>query len=154
MGNPIAWLVGGAAALQGGGTLLDAQAGRAQADAAATVAGFNADASGQQASQAEDAQRRQAREILARQRVAAGEAGIADSGTIRKAQEQSMVEAELDALNIRYGGTIKRQGFMAEQSMAKARGKAITKTGYMRAAGQLLGGSGDVMAARRQYGKA
>jgi hypothetical protein len=116
----------------------------AEAGAEAKVAQNNASAAAQQSAANEDAQRRRNREFLARQRAAIGEAGIGFGGTTAKVQEQSAVEAELDALNIRYDGTLRRQGFMADAQMARARKKTVIRAGLMKAAGGLLGDAASV----------
>lgn len=153
MADPITWLFGTATALMAGGTVIETQGARAAADTDAKIAGVNADLASAQAGAAEEAQRRQAREVLARQRAAIGQSGFTNSGSFAKVQEQSAVEAELDALNIRYGGTLRRQGMLVERDAAKARGKTITRAGYMRAAGQLLGGGAQTFDAYRQNQK-
>lgn len=153
MGDPVTWMVVAATALKAGGTIMETQSARSEADTEAKVAGVNADLASSQAGQAEDAQRRQNREVLARQRAAVGESGFTSGGSFQKVEEQSAVEAELDALNIRYGGQLRRQGSLVQRDTAKARGKAITRSGYMKAAGQLLGGGADAYQSSAQYGK-
>jgi hypothetical protein len=55
----------------------------------------------------EQAQRREGRQVMGRQAAAMAEAGGGvDEGVVK----QSAVAAELDALNIRYGGLLQRQG--------------------------------------------
>lgn len=58
----------------------------------------------QQAGAEEEASRRESRRLLGQQRAAIGQSGIGYGGTAGLLMEDSAVQAELDALNIRYGG--------------------------------------------------
>lgn len=140
MADPITLALIGATVLGAAGTIMETQGAKAEAEAEGKVAAANAEAAAAQAGQAEDAQRRRNREFLARQRAAIGEANIGQGGSAGLLQEQTAAELELEALNIRYGGELRRQGFVAEERMAKARKKQIGKTGFLRAASQLLSG--------------
>lgn len=147
MADPVTLMVAAGAALKTMGTIAEVQGAAAEAGAQAKVAQANATATGQQTAAAEDAQRRRNREFLARQRAAIGEAGIGFGGSTAKVQEQSAIEAELDALNIRYNGTLKRQSFESEAAMARANKKSIVRAGFMKAAGGLLSGGADTFQA-------
>lgn len=135
--------------LKVGGTIIETNAAAAEAGAEAKAAAQNAAAAGQQASQAEDAQRRRNREFTASQSAAIGEANIGRGGSAAVLMQQSAIEAELDALNIRYEGDLRRKGFAAEAAAARARKTAIKRTGFMKAAGQLFGQGGDIYGQRQ-----
>lgn len=70
----------------------------------------------QQAGAEEEATRRAAREQLATQRAAIGQAGIGYGGTAGLLQEDSALQAELDAMNIRYGGEMQGLGLLNQAS--------------------------------------
>lgn len=57
-----------------------------------------------QAGMEEEAQRKEARRLIGSQSAAIGQAGIGFGGTPGLLQEDTALQAELDALNIRYGG--------------------------------------------------
>ena len=129
MSDPVSWLMIGGTLLQAGGQVSSANSAAAEAETEAKVAG-------QQASAAEDAKRRENRDFMGRQSAAIAESDIGFGGSTRLLQEQSAAEAELDALNIRYEGTLRR-------SFATQRAQAVRREGYLSAAGTLLmGGAG------------
>lgn len=88
----------------------------------------------------EEAHRRAARAAIGRQAAAQAEAGIGTTGTGGLLLEQSSVLAELDALNIRYGGELRSKGLLAESMSLRNRSKqsgllagAQLLTGFSRA---------------------
>jgi len=120
-----------------------------QAKDEAELADANAQAAAQQANAAEEAQRRRNRSILARQRTAIAESGIGFGGSAERLQQDSAVQAELDALNVRYEGRLRGLGFQNEARFARSRGRAASAGGYLSAAGSLLGGMSDVYLMKR-----
>lgn len=62
----------------------------------------------------EDRTRREGRQVLAAQRAAMAQNGVAGTFTSDMLEMQSMYELELDALNVRYGGILQSRGLMAE----------------------------------------
>lgn len=111
--------------------------------AAGNAESANADALRQQARSAsnqalrdEEAQRREARQVLGEQAAAMAQAGGGYGGTNEKLLTQSATLAELDALNIRYGGFMRRSGLLAEAVGAKASSGGFN----LQAGGQLLQG--------------
>lgn len=151
MADPVTALTIGAGVLGAGGSIAEGNATAAEAGASARAAAANAAAAGQQAGQAEDAQRRQNREFMARQGAAIGEANIGRGGSAAVVQQQSAIEAELDALNIRYEGSLRRKGFEAEAAAARSRAKAARRGGFMKAAGQLIATGAKAYGARQDY---
>ena len=102
-----------------------------------------------QAGQREEAQRRSARMILGSQRAAVAEAGGGTGGTAADIMRQSAINAELDAMTIRYEGALQARGL--KQEAASERRAAVNerytwrqakKTGYFNAAGSILSGAG------------
>jgi hypothetical protein len=118
---------------------------------------INAQATAAQAAAGEDAQRRKARQIAGAQRAAISELGTGNGGTNLLAVEQSARDAELDALNIRYEGELKRRGLLSDaagmqynaglmQNNAKMYGQnaKTAKTGaFISAGSSLLSGYAD-----------
>jgi hypothetical protein len=112
-----------------------------------SAANVNAAALGQQAHVAasqgyadEQTQRRQARQVLGEQAASIAQAGGGTGGTTAKVAEQSGINAELDALNIRYGGTMKASGLMAQAQAEKYAGRsALVQSGFLAGANLLKG---------------
>lgn len=129
-----------AIALAAGSEITKAESDSAQASNEASIAKQNADAVAAQAGQAEDAQRRQRRELLAKQSAAIGEANLTPGPTTDLLQEQTSIASELDALNIRYEGMVSRTNWLNEAANAKARGKSARLSGYMAAGASILTG--------------
>lgn len=81
-------------------------------------------AEGAAAARDEEALRRAARMQIGRQAAAQAEAGIGTSGSAGLLLDQSAVLAELDALNIRYGGQLRARGLLAQSRGMQARARA------------------------------
>lgn len=85
---------------------------QAQANAYnADMARQNAQVAAEQGNANEETQRRHARIIEGQQRAAIAEAGIGTDGSAGDLYEQSASNAEMDALNIRYGAQLQSAGF-------------------------------------------
>jgi len=103
----------------------------------------------------EGVQRREARQVLGAQAAGFAQAGGGMEGSAHDVMEQSAVLAELDALNIRYGGELKAKGLTDEATISrfeaktyKAAARKTLKLGYLGAGADILGGA----AAYGQYG--
>jgi hypothetical protein len=139
----------------------DAQAAqlRSQQQAAtynAAIAAQNARMERQQAGAREEAQRRQAGQVLGAQRAAFAQAGVGMGGTAADVMAQSLVNAELDALTLRYEGEMRARGMEIESTQAMSEAAALgaaasgaRRQGLMRAGGTVLGGIGRYM----EYGE-
>lgn len=108
----------------------------------------------QQADAQEEAVRRETRRRLGQLRGEIIQSGTGLGGSNAAIYQQSARDAELDALNVRYGGLMEARGLMNQASAnrynaaaAKAQGKAAKRAGYMRAGTSILtgmaGGSSD-----------
>lgn len=103
-----------------------------------------------EASSNEDAQRRKSAQQLSAQAASLAESGIGlDSGTASDLTEQSALNAELDALNIRYAGKLKAAGysndaasFGMQASASRASGSAARTAGYINAGASALSSYG------------
>ena len=100
----------------------------------------------QSSSQRAALQRQRSREALSSQRVAMLQNGLdPTSGTAAFVTEQSMRDAELDALQLQYEGLMQARGLNAQASMERYQGKARKRQAYMSAAGQLIGSAGSYL---------
>ena len=119
-------LMAAAAAVSVASAVTTAKAQKNQAGAQAKAAEYNAGVAAQDAENAgliasanEDEQRRKSAIALGAQRAALTEGGIdVSSGTGADLMEQSGLNAELDALNIRYQGKLQQRGFNTQAVMS------------------------------------
>jgi hypothetical protein len=125
---------------------------KAASDYNAAVLDQNAGIERSQANAREEAQRREARQILGSQRAAFAQSGTGLSGSAADVMAQSARDAELDALTLRYEGDMRARGLMAEAEGERYQGRVAemnasnAKTsGYLNAAGSILGGVGSYM---------
>lgn len=116
-----------------------------------------ADAALSSSNQREEQHRRQVRLIQGKQRAAIAESGTGLGGTNADLEHQSELFAELDAMNIRYEGTLEARGLLADAEMRDSRAdrygrsaKNARTSGYLGAAGALLGGAGDYVRGTRK----
>lgn len=79
----------------------------------------NAIAAGQAANAREEQQRRAARQVLGEQKAALAQAGIGMGGSAADIAEQSAINAEMDALGIRYEGEMERRQFLQRSTAFK-----------------------------------
>lgn len=98
--------------------------------------------------QKEEQQRRQARIIIGQQRASAAQSGVGLGGSVADMEMQSMMNAEMDSLNIRYQGSTESQGLLAQADMNdynagnyRAAGKSAVSNSYMAAGAGLLSGA-------------
>ena len=139
------------------GSIAQGNAAAAQQQSAANAANYNAQVNEnnaqtalQAASANEDAQRRKSAGDMGRLRAGMAENGIGlDSGTATDLTEQSAMNAEMDALNIRYQGKTQAQAYksgaaldrmQSEQSMSNA--SAARTSGYLTAGASALSSYG------------
>jgi hypothetical protein len=147
------YLYAAAAATAAVGTVSAAQAQAASARSSAAASDYNAQVAAQNADIArrnagarEDAQRRESRSLLAKQRAAAAQSGFDPaSGTLGLVQEQSADNAEVDALMVRYSGELEARGYGAQGALdrftagaLRANASATSRGGYIGAAAGLL----------------
>ena len=151
MAPAIPFIVAGLGAL---GAMSQAHSASVNAQNQANASKYNALVNQQQAvaavnvaSQDEQAQRRQSAIILGRQKAAINEAGIGLDGSGGDVFQQSAQNAELDALNIRYGGQLKANAFNSQSNMdlyaadtQKQNAKSIQQSGYLNAGASALSG--------------
>lgn len=94
--------------------------------------------SGMQANQAELTQRRQGNEAIGRSTAAAVESGGGLQGSTGAILHQSATNAELDALNVRYAGLLRKTSYDTQSSLDKQQGKDAMAGAFLSGAGSLL----------------
>jgi hypothetical protein len=145
------------AGVGGLGAIMSARAASAQAqsqaqaqDYNAIIAKQNADSALAAASANEDAQRRKSAHEMGRLRAGLAENGIGlDSGTAGDLTAESAMNAELDALNIRYAGQQQARGYSAQAALdtasaaqSRANAKSAMTAGYLTAGASALSAYG------------
>jgi hypothetical protein len=116
------------------------------------IAEQNARMERQQAGAREELQRRRAGQVLGEQRAAFAQAGTGTGGSAADVMAQSLVNAELDALTLRYEGEMRARGQeivstqkTAEAASLGAAASSARRTGGIKALGTVLGGVGGYM---------
>ena len=157
MADPITIAMVASTAMAAVGAISAGNAAKAQADSQAqaatynaTMAQQNADTALQAANANEDAQRRKSAVEMGHMRAGMAENGIGlDSGTATDLTEQSALNAEMDALNIRYQGKQQARDYQAQAALgtqsaaaARANGQAAQTAGYLTAGATALSGYG------------
>jgi hypothetical protein len=146
-------LIIAAAATKAVGAIQQGNAAKAAGDYNAAMLEQGATAERQQTSAREDAKRREARMVMGAQRAAFAQSGGGLGGSAADVMQQSSINAELDALTLRYEGDLRARGMQAEATSERFAGKQAQRQGYFAAAGSILGGSGEYMGAQedRRY---
>jgi hypothetical protein len=89
----------------------------------------NAALAAQQAGAREEDVRRRARQALGAQRAAIAQSGTGFAGSNFDIMRQSTANAELDALNVRYAGTLERMGILNDVEMRRFNDKVLKQQG-------------------------
>lgn len=132
------------------GTLLSAMSTvkqGSQAAAAGEQDALNDERSAAQESSAalrdEESQRRSNRMLQGRQRAAIAASGGGYGGSNALLLDQSDANAELDALNIRYGGRLRSMGLLSRAAVDRSAGANAQSQSRLLAGAQLLRGASD-----------
>jgi hypothetical protein len=99
-----------------------------------------------QAARDEEQQRRESAQFLGRQRAALAQSGASAGGTAGLLLDQSAVLAELDALNIRYGGNLRGAGLLYQAGATRRQGRSDAAGYGLLAGGRALTGAGQAYA--------
>ena len=100
----------------------------------------------QSSSQRAALQRQRSREALSTQRVAMVQNGLdPTSGTAAFVTEQSMRDAELDALQQEYEGLMQARGYDAQAAVTRAEGKFKKRQANLSAVGKIIGATGSYL---------
>lgn len=114
----------------------------------ATIATQNARTSLDESNERQEMFWRNTRQVFGAQRAAIGEAGIGFSGTAADIQNQSMLNAEHDAMAIQYEGDFKARNFQANSELDRYSGQTAQDQSYFKAAASAYRGYGQT-----NYGK-
>lgn len=139
------------------GAVTSANAQAASSQSVANAADYNAAVGQERARSAfeqgnanEEAQRRQAAQAMGRQRAATAQSGVdLASGSALDLYKQSATNAELDALNIRYGAQLQGQGMQQQSTLdslsadqARSNANSALTAGYLNAGASALSSYG------------
>lgn len=128
----------------GVGAYASVASAEAQAEAEdfnAKVAANDARASADQAQFEADQRRSRTRRLLATQRASALKSGVTESGSFLNVQEDTAIQAELDALSAIYTGKIESNRNRAKAELGFQSARNTRSTGLLTAAGTGLGGA-------------
>jgi len=89
----------------------------------------------------EDQLRAQQAKELGRERAAWGQSGLGFGGSALDAMIESARNAELDALNLRYGGTVQANDLRNQGQISRWEGRMARRAGYIGAGTALLSGA-------------
>lgn len=128
------------AAMQAVGSIAQGNAANAAAQANANALNQQAEAENRAAGMREEQQRRQNRQFLGTQRAALAQAGIGVDGSAYDIARQSAINAELDALNIRYEGQLRAKGLRDQATVTRFEGRQARTAGFLGAGAAILGG--------------
>lgn len=142
--GPEAFLI--SAAIGALGAIQEARASSASSEFNAKIADNNALIAEQNAAADENKQRRSAGRQAATSRAAIGAAGVTLEGSPLDVLEDQALEAELDALNIRYGGRLQASNFRSQAQLDRSAARSARTQGFLSAGSTLLQGAG-------QFGK-
>jgi hypothetical protein len=129
-----------AAAVSAVGAISSAQATSAAAKTNARIADRNALISRQSAAAEEEKQRRLSRRQAGANRAAIGASGITMDGSALDVMEDNAMDAEMDALTIRYNGEIGAMNSESDASLERMRAGAARTAGMFGAGSALLQG--------------
>lgn len=143
--GPEAFLI--SAAIGAFGAIQEARASSAASEFNAKIADNNAIIAEQNAVADENKQRRSAGRQAASSRAAIGAAGVTLEGSPLDVLEDQALEAELDALNIRYGGRLQATNYRSQAQLDRSAARNAKTQGFLSAGSTLLQGVGKFAAA-------
>lgn len=132
------------AAMSAVGAISQGQAQQNMANYNAAVAEREAEQAKRAAAFEESANRDQAARLKGLQRAAFAKSGVSQTGTPLLVEADTEMQAEQDALAIRYSGSIAEARAKSRASLERQRGKAAKQAGYFGAGASLLNGASRV----------
>lgn len=164
MADPLTLAMVASSAASAVGAIQQGQAQKAQAESQAQANEYNAKVRQMQASvereqtaRREEQQRRKSRQVLGAQRAAISQAGIGLMGSALDIEEQSGINAEMDALNIRYEGERNAVGMLNDAQLEnyyadanREAGSNAMKGAYLSAGASILSGTSSYYTAKSQ----
>jgi len=158
IGSTVVTLADAAAAAGAVGSVVGAAGAISQGQATANMARYNAQvaeneavAARQQAAYEEERQRERAARLKSSTRAAIAKSGLDLEGSPLAVMEDTAVGAELDALAIRYSGSVAEARARSQAAMDRMQGQAAKTASYFSAGASLLNGAS---ALGRIYGAA
>lgn len=131
-------------AIDAAGNLMAGEAQKANAAYNAEIKRRNAASALQQGRQAEEALRRKTADFMATQRAAMAQSGTdPNSGSNADITYQSEVNAELDAMTVRYESQMRALGLTMEANQYESAGKEAQRAGRIGAGVSILSGIGN-----------
>jgi hypothetical protein len=124
---------------------------QAQAKYQSKIARNQAQAAQNAAQVAEANRREQDRRIMAEQRALVGGSGLSTEGAPLFVMLDSAKEAELDALRLRYGGTLQAGGFLDQSRLLTYQGEQAARAGEIGAGTTLLTGASSAVGIYGRY---
>ena len=140
MAAAIPFIAAAGAVFSAVGAISGGQAANRTAQYNAAIADRNAVVATQQASANEEAQRKLDARRMGTMRAGYGASGVTSDGSVLDVLGDSIAEAELNALNIRYEGQLSSQGYGDSATSQRAAGKNARTSGYIQAGASLLTG--------------
>src|SRR5258705_515288 len=140
-----------AAAVSAYGAYESGQQQEAQAKYQSKIAKNQAAATQNAAQVAEQNRREQDRRIMAEQRALVGGSGLSTEGAPLFVMLDSAKEAELDAIRLRYGGSLQTGGFLDQAKLFEYQGGQAARAGEITAGTTLLTGAASAVGG---YGRA
>lgn len=148
-----AWLAIGSAAVSAYGAVRAGQAQSAQAKYSSRLAQQNADAARQQGAAAAAAQHRDAIRKLGLMQANYGASGVDQStGSPLEVFSDAVGQSTLDNLNTKYNYQLKALGYQNSATLDSMAASEATTSGYLSAAGSLLGAASDAYGRNRGGG--
>jgi len=131
-------------AVQVSGQIKAGKAAKAAGEFNARVAEENAEAARLQAAEKERRFRISSRKLLGLTRARIGGSGVAFDGSVLDVLEETVSNAELDALTIRHAGEVSALAFLNQASVERFKGEAARRNANLKAVGTLLQGAGAI----------
>lgn len=130
-----------AAAVSAYGAYEAGQQAEAQAKYQSKIARNQAQAAKNAAEVAEQNRRERDRRIMAEQRALVGGSGLSTEGAPLLVMLDSAKEAELDAIRLRYGGSLQSGGFLDQAKLFQFQGRQAAQAGTTQAGTTLITGA-------------
>lgn len=107
---------------------------------------------GEQAQYEAELQRREARRLIGRQRAAASKSGVSLEGSFLNVQQDTAIQAELDALAALYTGQVDANRSASRGILARAQTQSQTAGAWLSLGSSLLGGASSAASAASSAG--
>ncbi len=130
----------GGAAVSAIGAIQQGNAAQAASNYNAARMEQNAAIEREQANQREEAKRRETRLLLGAQRAAFAQSGGGMGGSAADVMQQSAINAELDALTLRYEGEMRARGMESEAAAERFSNRQSQQSGLLTGAASVLSG--------------